>query len=396
MSDNKSGSRNYFIFASIFIIMSFFIVHSFLSGILWGGLIALSVWPIFEKFAFKKRYFIRQGVENNAVLFTLIFSIFFLLPVGYALYQLTGIYGLISSYVTEHTVGGVLTYPTWFEHLPLKERIITLWNHNIATSQGFTDLVSKFNADKIFSIFTAVWGQLFDRIMTVVVMTISLYFMLKNGKKVKDNYQDIFSYWINDKSLVYVDKGIQAVRDTINGVILIGILEGLLLAIPLMLSGISAGFVIGLVAGIMGVLPLLMPALILPFIFYLFFNGDTTWAVITAVDLAIVWFVFENVVKPQMISRTIKINTFIILIAMIGGLELLGPVGLFLGPAIVAMAIGMMQDLLIVPKEFESRVDDNTQEHTHDNPTVIVNEVKEIKEMKVDIHTSQNKLDTPS
>ena len=36
----------------------------------------------------------------------------------------------------------------------------------------------------------------------------------------------------------------------------------------------------------------------------------------------------------------------IILISMIGGMQFLGPVGLFLGPSIISMAIGMIRDIV--------------------------------------------------
>ena len=142
-------------------------------------------------------------------------------------------------------------------------------------------------------------------------------------------------------------------RGTINGVVLIGILEGMLLAIPLMMAGLNSGLLIGLCAGLLGVIPLLMPALILPCIGYLFMTGDTVWGIVSAVDLAIVWFIFENLVKPQMISKKVKINSLIILASMIGGMQMLGPLGLFLGPSIVSMGIGMMKDFLTINKSNE-------------------------------------------
>jgi predicted PurR-regulated permease PerM len=92
-----------------------------------------------------------------------------------------------------------------------------------------------------------------------------------------------------------------------------------------------------------------MPILIIPFLTYMFFTGYTFLAFLGLIDLLIVWFLFENIIKPQVISKTVKINTFIILISMIGGIQTLGFVGLFLGPAIVSMAIGMIKTFLLLP-----------------------------------------------
>lgn len=363
MIDHKTGSRNYLIFASIFILLSFFIMKSFMFGIIWGGIIALSVWPVLEMIAAKPRRFIKQGTENNAAFFTLIFAVIFLFPIGYAIWQITGLYQFVSEYIDFNTTSnGFLHYPVWFSHLPMSERIIGFWESNIATSQRLATFAGKLNTEKILSLFSIVWSEFFARFVTVIVMIVTLYFMLKNGRRVKDNYQDVFAYWISDKSLVHIDSGMQSLRGTINGVILIGIVEGVLLSLPLIGSGIKAGFLIGLVAGILGVIPLLMPALILPCLAYLFFTGDTAWALAGLIDLLIVWFVFENMLKPQVISKKVKINSFIILVAMIGGMQLIGPVGLFLGPAVVSMAIGMVKDLLNVPKREMQKIDVAEQE----------------------------------
>jgi len=68
---------------------------------------------------------------------------------------------------------------------------------------------------------------------------------------------------------------------------------------------------------------------------------------VMAVDLLLVWVVFENVVKPGLISNAVKVNPYLVLLGLIGGLQLLGPVGLFIGPAIVSMSVAMFKDILM-------------------------------------------------
>ena len=88
-----------------------------------------------------------------------------------------------------------------------------------------------------------------------------------------------------------------------------------------------------------------MPVLVLPCLAYLYLSGQTTWALVGAIDLAVVWFVFENVVKPQVIGKRVRLKSLLILMAMVGGLQTLGLVGLFLGPAFVAVAMELARDL---------------------------------------------------
>jgi predicted PurR-regulated permease PerM len=64
-----------------------------------------------------------------------------------------------------------------------------------------------------------------------------------------------------------------------------------------------------------------------------------------------VWVVFENVVKPGLISNAVKVNPYLVLLGLIGGLQLLGPVGLFIGPAIVSMSVAMAKDVLVTASD---------------------------------------------
>lgn len=353
MSDHHLEHRNYLIFAAFFIIVSFLIMKSFLSGMLWGAVTALSVWPFLEKLAHKRPLFIKSGVANNALAFTIIFMFLFFLPIAYAVNEIAIVYSLSQTYIDNHTIHGNIVPPKFIQYLPMNAKIFAFWEEHIAHSAGIIDMLNKLTNGKLVSYFTFLGGEIIDRSITVLVMIVTFYLMIKNGQRVKNSYKDVFAHWIGERSVDYIDNGVQALRGTINGVVLIGIIEGALLAIPLVMGGMTSGVLIGLIAGILGVIPLLMPALILPCLAYMYLSGESTWAIIGLIDLAIVWFIFENILKPKVISQTVKINTFIILISMIGGMQLFGPVGLFLGPAIVSMAIGMIQDFLVVPKYFE-------------------------------------------
>jgi predicted PurR-regulated permease PerM len=315
-------------------------------GILWGAVTALSVWPIFEKISQKNLKFLGSGNKNHALFFTMIFSLLFLAPFLYGIFELGELYKSGTHYIANNTDNGVLNYPQWFEYLPMKEKVIEFWNSNIATSAGLIEAVNKLSSGKLVLLFSSLWSQVLDRVITSIVMIISFYFMLQNGESIKKKYKNVFSYWLSPRGLSHIENGILALRGTINGVVLVGVLEGILLAFPLMMGGLNSGFLIGLAAGLLGVIPLLMPVLIIPCLIYIHMTGNTLWAIIGAVDLVIVWFIFENIIKPQMISKKVKINSVIILISMIGGMQLMGAVGLFLGPSIVSMAIGMIRDFL--------------------------------------------------
>lgn len=340
-------NRTSLYFSLFFIALSFFILKSFLSGIIWGAIIAVSIWPLFEYVNEKKITFIKTTTQSSLV-FTLILSLLFVVPFIYCIYEFTYIYDIVSNYFLAHK--NFIPVPDFLKYFPFNDKLTELWNKNIAYSYQLNKLLSKIETSHILDLFTVVWSGLMDRFVTGFVMIVSFFFILKNGAIFKKNYQDFFIETLGEKSLTHINNAILALRGTINGVVLIGLFEGALLSIPLLLAGFPSAVVIGLTAGILGVIPLLMPILIIPCLIYIYFSVSSVIAIIGFIDLAIVWFVFENLLKPQMISKKVKINSLIILMSMIGGMQLLGPVGLFTGPAIISMSIGLLKDLFKVDK----------------------------------------------
>lgn len=352
---NSQYNKTYLYFSLFFIILSFFILKSFLAGILWGAILALSIWPLFEYFN-QKQFKYSNTINKASTIFTLGLTLIFVVPCIYCVYELTYIYDIVINYFADHK--NFIPVPEFIKHLPFHEKLTDLWNKNIAYSSSLNKLLSQVETSHIFDFFTVIWSGLIDRVITVMVMILSFFFILKHGSIFKKNYQLFFIDTLGEKSIHYINSAILALRGTINGVVLIGLVEGILLSIPLLLAGFPSALVIGLTAGILGVIPLLMPLLIIPCLLYVYFSVSSVLAIFGFIDLAIVWFVFENLLKPQMISKKVKINSLIILMSMIGGMQLLGPVGLFTGPAIISMSIGLLKDLFKVD-QCENKLDEN-------------------------------------
>lgn len=348
MNTQKTNHTAYLLFATFFIVVAVVILKTFLFGLLWGAVMAVSIWPLYERTTGTSGLLGKLPAGLSASLMSGLFALVFLGPMADGIYELASAYSAGSSYLTQNSVQGVVAPPSFIQHLPFGDKVAKFWVDNIGSSSGLVDVLNKLSNGKLLAFVPLLWGQVMDKMLTSIVMLVSFYFMLKHGRTVKSRYTAVLVHWVGERSVRYINSAIEALRGTINGVVLVGAVEGMLLAVPLVMGGVTAGLLIGLAAGLLGVIPLLMPLLMLPCLGYLYLAGQTTWAVAGAIDLALVWFVFENVVKPQVIGHKVRINTYLILMSMVGGVQLVGLVGLFLGPAFVAVALGMLKDLALV------------------------------------------------
>jgi predicted PurR-regulated permease PerM len=81
----------------------------------------------------------------------------------------------------------------------------------------------------------------------------------------------------------------------------------------------------------------------IPAVVFLLFNG----AYVQAIGL-LVWGVLavgliDNLLGPYLMSRGNKLHPFIILLAVLGGLSVFGPIGFVVGPVLVSLFIVLLE-----------------------------------------------------
>jgi len=136
----------------------------------------------------------------------------------------------------------------------------------------------------------------------------------------------------------------RAVRAVATGTLLVAIIQGMLVAIGLLVAGVDRAILLGALAAIGAMIPGVGTGIVmLPIIAILFFTGDVfigvgllIWAV-TIVGLV------DNLLGPYLMSRGNNMHPFIILISVLGGLSLFGPIGFLVGPVVVTLFLVLLE-----------------------------------------------------
>ena len=70
--------------------------------------------------------------------------------------------------------------------------------------------------------------------------------------------------------------------------------------------------------------------------------GDYGKAAILAVYASLVIGMIDNFLLPKLIKQRAKMNELFVFFSVIGGLQLFGILGIFMGPIILAIALGLL------------------------------------------------------
>jgi len=141
-----------------------------------------------------------------------------------------------------------------------------------------------------------------------------------------------------------IAKLIDTVHVTVRGaaysVIATAIAQGVLAGIGYYVAGAPTPLLLGMVTLIISFVPFGPPFIYVPVTAYLLFATDLPWY--HGVGLAawgiVVVSTVDNILRPLFISQTTKLSTILVFIGVLGGAASCGLLGVFIGPALVAIA----------------------------------------------------------
>lgn len=135
-----------------------------------------------------------------------------------------------------------------------------------------------------------------------------------------------------------------AVRSVATGTVLIALIQGVLTGLGLWVFGFERAILWGVVAAFGALIPSVGTTIVfIPAIVYLLFNGSYAYAIGLLVWGSLAVGLIDNLLGPYLIGRGNKMHPFLILLAVLGGLSVFGPIGFVVGPVLVSLFIVLLE-----------------------------------------------------
>jgi predicted PurR-regulated permease PerM len=134
-----------------------------------------------------------------------------------------------------------------------------------------------------------------------------------------------------------------AVQGVIKGYLLVGLVQGSLLGIGLWIFGVPHAALWGLFGGVASLVPTVGTALIsVPAVLFLFSVGRDGAAIGLAIWAAALVGTIDNLLNPIIVGRKVDIHPMFVLFSVLGGVALMGPVGILIGPLVVSFMYALV------------------------------------------------------
>ncbi|MBS0480204.1 MAG: AI-2E family transporter, partial [Proteobacteria bacterium] len=137
-----------------------------------------------------------------------------------------------------------------------------------------------------------------------------------------------------------------SVRGTIDGLVLVGLGVGAAMAVVYFFLGVPHPILLGFATAILAMIPFGAAVAFAVAASLLLVQGSPIGAIaVIVIGLGIV-FVSDHFIRPALIGSATRLPFLWVLIGILGGVETLGLLGLFVGPATMAVLVMLWRELV--------------------------------------------------
>jgi len=206
-------------------------------------------------------------------------------------------------------------------------------------------------------IFLGALGTVVGFVLTLFI----LFFAIRDGQNALATVRALIPMMPAEKARLF-DHLADVTRAMVFGTGVTALAQGALVAVGFVIVGLPSPIVFGVLAALFALVPLAgTPVVWVPAVIALIAQGR--WI---AAGFLLVWGIglstVDNVVRPILVSGRAQVATLTVFIGVLGGVAAFGPIGVFLGPLVLALVIALIRFALEM-REMHARESGGTDAH---------------------------------
>jgi predicted PurR-regulated permease PerM len=317
------------------------VIHGFIAALVWAAVLAIAFSPLYTRV--ERRWpKLRRGTVLP-LLFTLAIGLVVVIPVALGLFRAIAETKDLVNWFNMIQANGI-PVPNWIHALPFgSEAATNWWQQHLSTPEATQAEIARYNHQLIHH--TQNFGKMLLHGSIIFLFTLlALFFTLRD--------QDILVAQLRSASgRLFGPSGerigrqvVQSVRGTIDGLVLVGLGEGAIMTVAYVLLGVPHPILLGMATAVAAMIPF-GAALMYAIAGFALLTQDALGHAIAvvAVGFAVVG-VADHFIRPALIGGATRLPFLWVLIGILGGVETLGLLGLFVGPATMAVLVMLWRE----------------------------------------------------
>jgi predicted PurR-regulated permease PerM len=338
---NRSQRRARVLLALALVLLGAWTLRGFLPALVWAVILAIALWPLYRRV--ERRW--KPGRPNVLLpaLFTLAVALVFLVPLIIVVWQAGQETRALFHFLEEARQNGI-PVPDWVSTLPAGEQIRGWWAANLADPSGYAEFLERANRDSLMGYTRALGHQVIHRSVLFGFALLTLFFLFRDADRVVGQMLRASQRAVGPHGERIGRQMVASVHGTVDGLVLVGLGEGVILGIAYWIAGVPHPTILGAVTAIAAMIPFAAPVAFGIAALLLLAQGSPGAAAAIFALGAVVVFVADHFVRPVLIGGATRLPFLWVLLGILGGVETWGLLGLFLGPALMAALIQLWRD----------------------------------------------------
>lgn len=326
----------------ILFVLGSWVLHSFIALLVWAVVLAITTWPVYQRLLATQE--LHGKVTWSAVGLTLLIGMIILAPLGYGLTRLLQEAESLGQFLI-HAQNVGIPAPAWLETLPIiGSWAKQSWMDAIGSPEAANESLHWLGTGSAVTFTKEFARQVLHRFFGFLMTLVVLLFVYQHGdglgRQVLASSRKLFG----ETGIRYAVHATAAVRATVNGLVLVGLGEGLLLGVGYAFAGLSHPAMLGALTGIFAMIPFAAKLVFGSCALVLIAEGNMAAGTGLFVFGVVVILVADNYVRPSLIGGAVKLPFIWTLLGILGGMENFGLLGLFLGPTLMAVLMSIWRD----------------------------------------------------
>lgn len=336
------------VFLIIIIGLCLYLMQGFLLPAVWAGIVFIGLSPIYlryKNFCLSKN--ITLSITRNS--FFIIFSLILLVH----LFLILNIfYNDLNFLITEINIirNNGLVIPDSIKNIPyIGQHIYNYSQEKLSSPEKINFLLKTLDYDTLITYGKNIGIYAFSFIFKFIIFLISLFFILINEERLRllilNFLNEIFG---EQRSLDIWSNFFNGLKGIFNNLVIVSIGEALVLFPFFLYFNIPHSILFAIITGLVSIIPGLAQIVLASLALIVFILTNKIYSSIIFLIIGIVINgLFDNIIRPYLIQKSIKMPISLVIIGIIGGLQSFGVLGIFLGPIICGLFLLVVKELLI-------------------------------------------------
>ena len=316
------------------------VLYPFFSPLLWAAILVFTTWPVCEWLHVRLR--LRRGAAASVMV--ALIAVVIVLPLALAEPGGANDVNHLRAVVEDALRAGLPGSPMWLFEIPLVGPMLgDLWNRWAADITVMVEALRPYFGILLEGGLGLLLGLANGILLFVLALFIAFFFYLY-GEPISARLRLILQRIAGARAERLIAITGATVRGVVYGILLTAVVQGILTAFGLWLSGVPRPVLLGAVAGFLAVLPIGAPVVWIPAALWLMGSGHLGWGIFLGIYGVVAVSGADWVIRPWFIARGAQLPFLLTVLGVLGGALAFGLLGIFLGPVLLGIAYTLINE----------------------------------------------------